>query len=57
MATLSLSDYGGGNCSVRAPTDTLKVGWQGLGTVASLDCWSVQLKGLQGPQSLKTLEL
>lgn len=34
MATLSLSDYGGGTRSLRAPTDALKVGWQGLGTVA-----------------------
>lgn len=44
MATLSLSDYEGGNCSVRAPTDALKVGWQRLWTVASLDCWFAQPK-------------
>lgn len=55
MVTLSLSDYGGGNCSVRAPADALKVKWQELGMVASFDCWFAQPKGLQRPQSVKSL--
>lgn len=37
--------------AVWAPTAALKVGWQSLGTVASVDCWFVQPKRLQGSQA------